>query len=55
MKLYQIDGQCLLPTLSQDFALEKDMQQLAEANLSELWGLEFVASEFSLKQFRMDT
>ena len=55
MRLYQIDQQTLLPARAQDFALEKEMHTLAEANLTELWGLEWVATELTLKQFRMDT
>lgn len=39
----------------EDFALEKDMQRLTETNLSLLFGLECVSSEFSVGSFRIDT
>ena len=55
MKLYQIDNNALISAPAHDFPLERDLQVLAEANLATLWGLECVASEFALKQFRMDT
>lgn len=37
------------------FKLEKEIQQLTEQNLSIVFGLEFVRSEFSLNNFRIDT
>ncbi len=37
------------------FALEKDLQKLTEDNLDAVFGLEFVSSEFSLQNFRIDT
>lgn len=38
-----------------EFKLEKDMQILVENNLDELLGLSFVASEYSIKDYRFDT
>jgi len=37
------------------FKLEKDLQDLTEKNLKNIFGLEFVKSEFSLNKFRIDT
>ncbi|MBL63437.1 MAG: hypothetical protein CMI30_08515 [Opitutae bacterium] len=37
------------------FQLEKDIQQLVEANLETLFGLQLVSSEFSVGGFRIDT
>ncbi len=37
------------------FKLEKDIQKLTEENLKIIFGLEFVKSEFSLNNFRIDT
>ena len=37
------------------FVLEKDIQKIIEDNIHSLFGLEFVASEFSLDGLRVDT
>ena len=37
------------------FKLEREIQQLTEQNLSTIFGLEFVRSEFPLNNFRIDT
>ncbi len=37
------------------FDLEKDIQTLAEKNLSEIFGLKFIATEFALNNLRIDT
>lgn len=37
------------------FNLEKEIQELTEKNLKTIFGLEFVRSEFSLNNFRVDT
>ncbi|HPI37587.1 MAG TPA: DUF5655 domain-containing protein [Ignavibacteriaceae bacterium] len=37
------------------FKLEKEIQRLTENNLSEIFGLKFVKSEFALHNFRIDT
>ena len=39
----------------QQFALEKDLQQLVEENTKEFFGLNFVVSEFIVGDFRIDT
>jgi len=37
------------------FLLEKDIQQVVEANLVEIFNLPFVASELTVEKFRVDT
>ena len=46
-KLYQIDRD--------DFGLEKDIQAIVEGSVSELFGLQFISSEFQTESFRKDT
>lgn len=55
MPLFRINGNKLNKTRERDIDLEKDIQLLTEKNLSEVFGLEFVASEFNLENFRIDT
>jgi len=56
MDLYNIKSGNKLESVETDsFRLEKDIQSLVENNLNTLFGLEFVRSEFSIKNFRIDT
>lgn len=55
MKLYKITGQELSSIASNPFALEKEIQNLVEANVSTLFDLEFVKSELRVQNFRFDT
>lgn len=56
MKLYTIkDNTKLKPISNTKFDLEKEIQILFENNLEELFNLNFVKSEFSIKNFRIDT
>jgi|LakMenEpi03Aug12_release.lakeMendotaPanAssembly.Ray.scaffolds.fasta_scaffold13359_10 predicted transport protein len=56
MKLYSIqDKTKLKPVSNIKFDLEKEIQVLFEKNLEELFNLQFVKSEFSIKNFRIDT
>ena len=56
MKVYKFKNQNELNDVKEDtFKLEKDMQNLIERNLKLLFGLEFIKSEFSLNNFRIDT
>lgn len=55
MKLFYINGQKVKSLSTYPFDLEKDIQKLVENNLEELFKLEFVKSEFSIKKFRIDT
>ena len=55
MDLYNIKGNSLKSIGVNQFKLEKDIQKLVENNTDELFGLEFVSSEFKIGEFRIDT
>src|SRR5690554_2674716 len=56
MALFNIENNKRLePIKEQPFKLEKEIQDLTERNLKTIFGLEFVKSEFSLNNFRIDT
>lgn len=55
MKLYSVKDKKLNYIRSQPFGLERDIQDLVEQNVEELFGLEFVKSEMSIGGFRLDT
>ena len=55
MKLYSVKDKKLNYIRSQPFGLERDIQELVEQNVEELFGLEFVKSEMSIGGFRLDT
>ena len=55
MALFEISGEKLSRVKSKPFSLEKEIQQLTENNLYELFSLKFVKSEFPIKNFRIDT
>lgn len=55
MNLYKIDGKSLKAVSQSSFKLEKEIQSLIEENLSEIFNLQFVKSEFTIKNFRIDT
>lgn len=55
MKLYTITNDKLKSVSPNDFKLEKEIQNLVEGNLDELFNLQFVKSEFTVKNFRIDT
>ena len=55
MDLYQITKSGLKAVEKSAFDLEKDIQALVEANLSNLFDLQFVSSEFTVGEFRIDT
>ena len=55
MDLYNIKNKKLTQIGSTPFNLEKDIQKLVEQNTQELFNLDFVRSEFSLNEFRIDT
>lgn len=55
MTLYNLKGENLTLIKEKSFKLEREIQKLFEKNLNELMGLEFVKSEFSIKNKRIDT
>lgn len=55
MKIYNLKNKSIKPFKLKPFKLEKEIQDVVESNLDELFSLEFVKSEFSVKNFRIDT
>lgn len=55
MKLYAFKDKKLKGVSSVPFKLEKDIQVIVENNLKELFELQFVKSELTVKNFRIDT
>lgn len=55
MDLYKIVDNNLQNIDKSSFDLEKDIQALIEKNLSSLFSLQFIATEFSVDEFRIDT
>jgi len=55
MKLFRTNKSKLEVITETPFKLEKDIQSLVESNLFEFFSLEFVASELSVDNFRIDT
>lgn len=55
MKLYSVNNDKLDYIRSQPFTLEKEIQNVVEGNVEELFGYEFVKSEMSIGGFRFDT
>ena len=52
MAIFNLKQGKLLQINEVSFVLEKDMQKIVENNLQSLFNLEFVASEYSLNEFR---
>lgn len=55
MKLFKIKGNQLSDVSSTSFKLEKDIQTLIENNLETVFGIQFVKTELTIKNFRIDT
>jgi hypothetical protein len=55
IELYNIKKNKVFQIETTPFNLEKDIQKLVEQNTQELFNLDFVSSEFSLNEFRIDT
>lgn len=55
MKLFKYSNDKIERISLKEFKLEKDIQNLIEKNLNEYFNLQFVKSEFSIKNFRIDT
>lgn len=56
--LYRLNGRKLSTILQEDISrkyLEKDIQIMTEENLSEIFGLEFIETEFQVDGLRIDT
>ncbi len=55
MPIYNIDGEVLTPIKKVKFKNEKELQNLTEKNLEELFNLKFIATEFQVDNLRIDT
>lgn len=55
MRLFTRRGKTLSPIQERQFKKEIDIQKITEENLTTLFGLDFIASEFSLNNLRIDT
>lgn len=55
MTLFGLKGKNLKEIKHTPFKLEKDIQSLTENNLESIFGLEFVKSEFAIKNYRVDS
>lgn len=55
MKIYTQNNGKLIEVSEKQFKLEREIQNLFEANLDSLMGLTFVKSEFTIKNKRIDT
>ena len=55
MLLFKSDEGVLNPLIRNAFKLERDIQSLVESNMDILFGLEFVCSEFTIAEFRLDS
>jgi predicted transport protein len=54
--IFQINNNNKVKQVSEkDFNLEKEIQNLVENNMAELLNLEFITSEFTINNFRIDT
>jgi len=55
MKLFELQNKMVKTLSVKPFKLEKEIQQIVEDNLQELFSLEFVRTEFPIINFRIDT
>ncbi len=56
MKLFSMEQNAKLQSIKeQPFKLEREIQKISESNLEIIFGLDFIKSEFSLNNFRIDT
>jgi predicted transport protein len=55
LRIFSINGTKLSEVREQQFPLESEIQRLTEANLHDLFDLDFVKSEFELHGLRIDT
>jgi predicted transport protein len=55
MPLFNISNKKLKPIKEENIDLERDIQELTENNLEEIFGLQFITTEFQLNSLRVDT
>lgn len=55
MSLFKIDNENLYPVKKSNFEYERDLQEITENNLEEIFNLKFVETEFQVDDLRIDT
>jgi hypothetical protein len=55
MDIYKLNKNTLNQVSEIPFLLEKDIQSLFEANISDIFGYVFVSTEFTISEYRIDT
>lgn len=55
MDLFDLEGKSLIPVKKVEFKLEREIQNLVEDNVEDIFDLEFVSSEFTIGEYRIDT
>jgi len=55
MNLYSVEENGLIEVLTISFANEKEIQTTVESNLQAIFDLEFIATEFAVSNYRLDT
>ncbi len=55
MPTFEIKKNILVPLKMKKFSLEREIQSLTEKNLDVIFGLQFIETEFSIGEFRLDT
>ena len=55
MSLFRVDADKLIPIRNKDVKLERDIQRLIENNMSTVFGLKFISTEFQLNSLRIDS
>lgn len=55
MILFKFNNNRLEEIEKEEFSLEKDIQNLVENNLVDIFNLKFISTEFSISNFRLDT
>ena len=55
MNLYHLKSNQLIEIRSNTFELEKEIQNIIEKNVEELFSLEFIKTEFQINEYRIDS
>jgi len=55
MAIFKQENDKLIPIKELKIDLEKNLQSITEKNLKNVFGLEFISSEFTIQNFRIDT
>jgi RecB family endonuclease NucS len=55
MQLFHNNANTLSPIERNSFKLERDIQSLVETNMEVIFGIEFVSTELTVGEFRLDS